>query len=320
MKKIYIGIDVAKLSFVAAIKEDDKDRVKLFANDDKGFKEFVTWVDKLSDGQYHFCLESTGQYGDALALFLYNAKHTVSVVNPAKIKYFMRSQLSRNKTDSVDAKFIRYYAELFSPTAWSPLPLETQELQALVKRRDSLKNMLLQEENRIENADEIIKMSIDSHIDYLKKEIEAIEEKTTLHINNHVEFKKDAELLRSIPGIGEITTSKALAFFSDLTQFKNAKQIVAFIGLNPQHTQSGTSLNYSHISKTGNAELRKMLFMPALVAIQREPNIKAFYEKLIGKGKAKKVAICAVMRKLVHIIYGVLKSQKPFNPELICAH
>jgi transposase len=124
-------------------------------------------------------------------------------------------------------------------------------------------------------------------------------------------------LLKSIPGIGVRTSSKTLAFFNDITKFDNAKKVVAYIGLNPQHAQSGTSLNYSHISKTGDSELRKMFFMPALVAIQCEPSIKAYYNKLLSKGKAKKVAICAVMRKLVHIIYGVLKSKKPFNAELI---
>ncbi len=94
--------------------------------------------------------------------------------------------------------------------------------------------------------------------------------------------------------------------------------MAAFIGLTPQQSQLGTSLNYRRLSKTGDAELRKMFYMPALVAIQRDPNIKAFYEKLVNKGKAKKVAICAVMRKLVHIIYDVLKSQKYFDPTLLC--
>ncbi len=320
MKKIYIGLDIAKLSFVAAIKMDNQDKVKSFTNDTEGFQKLIAWTQKLPGDQCHYCMESTGKYGDALALFLYNATHTVSIVNPAKIKHFMQSQLSRNKTDSVDSKFIRYYTELFSPAAWSPLPSETQELQALVKRRDSLKNMLLQEGNRLENVEVIIKKSIDDHIDYLKKEIKATEEKIEQHINNYAALKKNAELLKSIPGIGEVTTSKALAFFGNVTQFDNAKQVAAFIGLNPQHAQSGTSLNYCHISKTGDAELRKMFYMPALVAIQRDPDIRAFYEKLLAKGKAKKVGICAVMRRLVHIIYGVLKSQKPFNSVLIRVH
>jgi len=154
----------------------------------------------------------------------------------------------------------------------------------------------------------------------LKSESKIIGKRIEEHINTHSKLNSDSELLRGIPGIGEKTTSKMLAFFGDIAKFNNAKQVAAFIGLNPQHAQSGTSLNYSHISKTGDAKLRKMFYMPALVAIQCEPSIRAFYEKLLNKGKAKKVAICAVMRKLVHIIYGVLKSQKPFDPQLIVAH
>ena len=320
MDKICVGIDIAKLTFVAAIKIGDKDKVKSFSNDEEGFQKFTEWLQQVSAGQYRCCMESTGKYGHALALFLHNNNYIVSIVNPAKIKYFMRSQLSRNKTDSVDAKFIRYYCELLLPPAWEPLPVETQELQALVKRRDSLNNMLLKEQNRLENVDDIIKESIDDLISHLANKIKTIEEMINKFINDRPELKVNSELLISITGIGEKTTNKILAFLGDVAKFDTAKKMAAFVGLNPQHAQSGTSLNYSHLSKTGDAELRKMFFMPALVAIRHEPNIKAFYEKLISKGKAKKVAICAVMRKLVHIIYGVLKSRKPFDAKLICAH
>lgn len=141
----------------------------------------------------------------------------------------------------------------------------------------------------------------------------------TKHINAYPDLEKNSKLLKSIPGVGDKTTNKVLAFLSHINQFNNAKQVAAFIGINPQHAQSGTSLNSSRISKTGDAELRKMLYMPALVAIQCEPSINAFYNKLVGKGKPKKVAICAVMRKLIHIVYGVLKSQEPFNPRLLCS-
>jgi len=168
MEKNSIGIDMAKLSFVAAIKINSKNKVKSFSNNEDGFKEFSGWLQKFSTDTYHCCMESTGKYGYALALFLYNNNHLVSIVNPAKIKHFMMSQLSRNKTDSVDAKFIRYYCELFAPAAWKPLPLEIQELQALVKRVDALNNMLLQEKNRLEIPDDIIKGSIDKHVRYLK--------------------------------------------------------------------------------------------------------------------------------------------------------
>jgi transposase len=320
MKTIYVGIDVAKLTFVSAIKFDGKDKVKSFDNNKHGFETYNEWVQTFSSGKHHYCMESTGKYGNDLALFLYNENDVVSIVNPARIKYFMKSQLARNKTDSIDAKHIRHYCELFNPSPWEPLSVELQELQSLVKRVDTLNNTLLQEQNRLEKVEFTVKSSLDNHITYLKNEIKSIEKRINKLINGDTTLKQDAKLLKSIPGVGDKTTNRTLAFLSHIKDFNTAKQVGAFVGLNPQHAQSGTSLNYSHISKTGDAELRKMLYMPALVAIRHEPNIKAFYEKLVGKGKPKKVAICAVMRKLIHIIYGVLKSQKLFDPQLIAVH
>lgn len=319
IKKRCVGLDIAKLTFVAAIKINDKDKVNTFSNDKDGFKKCIDWLAKFPAEIYHCCMESTGKYGNALALFLYENNHIVSIVNPAKIKYFMMSQLSRNKTDSVDAKFIRSYCELNNPSQWKPLPVEIQDLQALVKRLDVLNKMLLQEENRLENVTPIIEESIDNIMTSLKNEIKNIEKIIDKQVNANAELKKNSDLLKSIPGIGPKTTSKALAFLNPMMGFDNAKQMAAFIGINPQHAQSGTSLNYSRISRTGDAELRKMLYMPALVAIKHEPSMRAFHDKLVGKGKLKKIAICAVMRKLVHVIYGVFKSQKPFDATLICA-
>jgi len=320
MGKVYVGIDISKLTFDAAIKVNDKYKLKSFSNNKNGFKKFAEWLQKFSVDKCHCCMESTGKYGEALALFLHKDNHLVSIVNPARIKYFMKSQLTRNKTDAQDARLIRQYAELFKPSAWKPLCLEIEELRELVKRRDALNNTLLQEQNRLENVNEIVKKSIDEHITYLKNEIKVIEKMSDKLIQSNYQLKKDSKLLRSIPGMGPVTTEKTLAFLGNVGEFSKAKKMASFVGLTPQHAQSGTSLDYSHISKTGDAELRRMFYMPALVAIKHEPSMKIFYEKLIGKGKLKKVAICAVMRKLVHISYGVLKSQKPFDPQLIAAH
>ncbi len=317
MENFYVGIDVAKLTFVAAVKVNHKYRSKSFGNGAKGFKLFIQWLEKFSTQQPHVCMESTGKYGDKLALFLHDNGCLVSVVNPANIKYFMKSQLARNKTDSVDAKYICQYCELSKPSLWKPLAKEVRNLKSLVTRLETLNNTVLQEQNRLENVDESIKDFIDNHIIYLKKQIKDIENQINEHISAHESLKTNAKLLKSITGIGEKTTHKILAFLSHVDTFDSARQLAAYVGLNPQQSQSGTSLNYSRISKTGNGKLRQMFYMPALVAIKHDPNIKAFYERLLSKGKAKKVAICAVMRKLVHIIYGVLTSQQPFKTQKI---
>lgn len=313
MTKSCVGIDMSKLEFHGAIKIQGKEKVKAFSNNERGFKHFLEWLQKNLIAPYHVCMESTGKYGNSLAEFLYNNGHVVSVVNPAKIKFFMKSQLSRNKTDIDDAVYILHFCELFNPNHWRPLSIEHRELQELTKRLDSLTEMKAQEKNRLENASDIIKESVATIIDCLTKEIKAIEAKIKIHINENSHFKEQARLLDSIKGIGDKTTNKVIAFLGNIEAYDRAKKLAAFIGLNPQRFQSGTSLNRSRLSKMGNAELRKMFYMPTLVAIKHNPVINAFYVRLIAKGKSKKVAICAAMRKLVHIIYGVLKNKMPFD-------
>jgi len=312
-----VGIDIAKRTFVAAVEISDKVKIKSFDNSSLGFSELMQWLNEFNLFMLCFCMESTGKYGDELALYLYEQNHSVSVVNPAKIKYFAKSQLTRNKTDSIDAKVIMQYCKLFKPSPWKPAPIEIKKLEILVKRVDSLNDMIAQETNRLEKCDKSIKSSIEKHIKYLKKEVNEIEQQIAQHIDNHPQLKKDAELLDTIPGIGKRTANKLLTILGGNQKFESAKEVAAYVGLNPEHSQSGTSLNSVRLSKTGSSEVRKMLYMPALTAIKYNPILKQFYEKLIGKGKPKKLAICAVMRKFWHIIYGVLKHQVPFNEKIL---
>lgn len=315
----YIGIDIAKKSFVVAIEINNKVKIQSFDNNIAGFEELIQWLNSFNLSSYHFCMESTGKYGDDLAIYLYEQDYKVSVVNPARIKYFAKSNLTRNKTDSIDAKIIMEYCKIFRPLLWQPLPVEIIELDILVKRVDALTDMITQESNRLEKANDFIKPSIQKHIEYLKNEIKSIEKQINNHINQHPKLKNDAELLNTIPGIGKRSANKLLTVLSGNQKFSSAKEVAAYVGLNPEYAQSGTSLNYCHLSKTGNSELRKMLYMPTLVAIKHNPILKAFYDKLVERGKSKKLAVCAVMRKFWHIIYGVLKNQKAFDPNYINA-
>lgn len=315
MKNFHIGIDIAKKSFVSAIRVGNKEKTKTFNNRQEGFEQLLVWLKIYSSSDKHFCMESTGKYGNALALFLYENNYKTSIVNPVRIKYFMKSNLVRNKTDVIDAKLILRYSELYIPIQWHPLPEEIQDLQALVKRRDTLLEMELRERNRLENIEEIIMKSVHSTIEYLTKERKAIAKEIQHHIAKHIHLKQKFELVNSIPGIGEKTASKIVAFLGNVETFKKAKHLAAYVGLNPQQHKSGSSVNgRCRLSKTGDGGLRKMLYMPALVAIKHNPILHAFYHRLLARGKLKKVAVCAVMRKLVHIIYGVLSSNQPFNP------
>ena len=313
----YVGIDIAKKTFVAAIEINNKIKISAFDNDNLGFNKCMEWLNSFNLTDHHFCMESTGKYGDELAFYLHEKNYKVSVVNPARIKYFAKSQLTRNKTDSIDSKIIMQYCKLFKPSTWQPSSVEIQELEILVKRIDSLTDMVTQETNRLEKCDKTIKFSIEKHIQYLKNEIKEIEKQIAKHIDKNPQLKKDAELLITIPGIGKRTANKLLTILSGNHKFNSAKEVAAYVGLNPEHAQSGTSLNSVRLSKTGSSELRKMLYMPTLTAITHNPILKQFYEKLLSKGKPKKLAVCAVMRKFWHIIYGVLKNQSAFSEKIL---
>lgn len=316
MTKMCVGIDIAKLTFVAAINAQGKYQVKKFNNQPQGFDDCLNWVEGyFPDASLHICLEATGRYGDALALYFHTKTCLVSVVNPIMIKRFKESHLLRNKTDKVDAKSIYDYCVERTPNAWSPIPESMLNLQVLIKRLDTLNDIVLQENNRLELADPLTKASVARHLDFLKKEVKTLEKSIKASIQGNKKFMKQAALLQSIPGIGKKTIARILGFLA-IGNFSHPKKLAAFVGLNPQHTQSGSSINRSCLSRTGHSYLRKMLYMPALVAIQREAKIKQFYERLLQKGKAPKVAIVAVMRKLLHIIYGVLNTETLFDINL----
>lgn len=315
-----IGIDISKAKFdVAILLENNKVKTKKFDNTRSGFVAFIEWAKKQELQVFHACMEATGNYGEALATFLYDSGITVSVVNPAQVKGFAQSSMSRNKTDRADAILIARFCLAVQPKAWQPDPAHIRELQDLVRRLETLKDMLQQETNRLHVASDKITPFIRTVVDKLSNQIEEIKKKIKDHISQHPDLRDKEKLLETIPGIGKATIAQVLAFIGDPSLFKSAKQLAAFIGLNPRHQQSGTSVNgRSRLSKIGDARLRKAFYMPAIVAKNYNPALKDFAERLRGSGKNTMVIIGAIMRKLVHIIYGVLKSGKPFDARLAC--
>jgi transposase len=312
-----LGIDIAKKKFDVAFLYENKIKNKVFTNNSIGFSQLIQWLRKIGISQLHACMEATSTYGEALAIYLINAGFTVSMVNPAQIKYFAKSQLTRNKTDKADATLIAQFCLKFQPSAWHPLASSIRKLQALVRRLEALTTLHNQETNRIETAHPVIVVSLKKIIAVLAQEIKDIKQQVANHIDQQPDLRQKRDLLDSIPGVGEATIAQILAFIVDISRFKNAKQIVAFMGLNPKQHTSGSSVHgRTHISKTGNSALRKAFYMPALTAKHHNPIIKRFCNRLKCNGKNNKSIICAAMRKLIHIIYGVLKSGQPFNPLL----
>jgi transposase len=310
-----LGIDIAKKKFDVALFRDGKFKAKVFNNSQDGFESLATWLKHHGVEKVHACMEATGVLYEGLALFLYEAGHVVSVTNPFQIKSFGESVLSRTKTDKADARLIARFCEAVHPTIWQPDPPEIRKLQALGRRRDALVSMRTQEFNREPSADAIIKESVQSVIDMLNQQIEQITELIKEHINNNPGLKKKSTLLRTIPGVGDVTIEAILSEVNGFENFKSIEQVVAYMGLSPKEKTSGSSVRgKSRICKTGNIRLRRMLYMPALVAIQHNPAVRALYERLKAKSKNGLIIACACMKKLVHIMFGVLKNNKPFDP------
>lgn len=313
---VYLGIDIASKKFDAALLRNGSYRCKAFANSVAGFTALVKWADADDFSEIHACMEATGDYGTALATFLHEKKIKVSVVNPSRIKGYGMAELSRTKTDKSDSKLIARFCRATAPALWQPVSQPVRTLQALVRRMDTLKGMLRMESNRTDNADASIQPSLLRITSQLKEEIEIIRQEIKKHISSNAELKRKEALISSIPGIGSVTGAVILSFMAD-KQFTKAKEVAAFLGLNPRHHQSGSSVKgKSRMSKTGNAFLRSAMYMPALVALKHNPDIRAFGHRLRLAGKPGMLIVGAAMRKLIHIIFGVLRSGTIYVPQI----
>jgi len=317
MSNIILGVDISKLTFDVALLNDNKVKTKKFNNTSKGFSELKQWLKNKGIDTVHACMEATGGYEAKLAQYLYDNNFKVSVVNPARIKGFSMSKLARVKTDKADSELIARFCQAIQPDLWQPTPKHIQELQQWVRRLDSLIANKNQENNRLDEASDVIAINIRTHIEFLDKQIKEVEELISNHIKEHKDLNDKSKLLDSIPGIGEKTIGVILAFLT-VENFDSAKQVAAFVGLNPKPKQSGSSVRGTgRISKTGDADLRKAFYMPAVVSIRFNPIIKDFAKRLDSAGKSKMVIVIAAMRKLLHIIYGVLKNETPFNENIL---
>jgi transposase len=316
-----LGIDVSKMKFNVALLRMGKYKHKSFANNGEGYEGLRKWLERQGVEGVHACMEATGVYGEALAEYLHESGYKVSVVNPARIKGFSQSELLRTKTDKVDAGLIARFCLAMKPEYWVPDPKEIRELRSLVRRVDALITMRNQETNRLEVSDDVVKREIKDHIEYLGKQIELMKGKIRSHIDKHPELREKQRLLESISGVGESTIQLVLSHFAYVQRFKSAKGLASFLGIAPREHQSGSSVRgRNKMSKVGRSSLRKAFFMPALVALRHNPVIIEMKNRLTLAGKPKMVIVGAAMRKLVHLIYGVLKNNEPFDPNYSLKH
>lgn len=315
---MFLGIDVSKNSVdVALISQVGKPRHKVFTNNAMGHQELLDWLGQHSSDAVHACLEATGTWATDVALALQQAGHRVSLVNPAQIHAFGRSGLKRTKTDKADALLIARFCQMHQPPIWTPLAPPVQQLQELVRRLEHLVEMCRMEENRLTSGGlyALVQKDLEEHVAQLQARIEKTRRQIKDHIDDNPDLKKQAKLLESIPGIGEATAALLLAELGHIKQFKSARQVAAFAGLVPRIRESGSSVRVrSRLSKVGSSRLRKALYFPAITALRFNPLIKAFGLRLSAQGKSKMLIVGAAMRKLLHLAYGILKAQQPFDP------
>lgn len=317
----FLGIDVGKKDLFCYIISPGRPSSERFDNTSTGVKSLVKWLNKTTPStQLSACLEQTGHYGDAIATALHRRGiNSLHLVNPQRIKSFGQQKLRRNKSDTADAKLIARFlkAEQSELRPWQPRSPQQQRITELSRHADSLTQDAARLKTRLSaEPEKPVVASLGRTIKFLEKEIKAIRKNILITIKSDPELLTKHKLLKTIPGIGEVAAQTVIAELPDLSEFEDARQLAAWSGLTPRHFQSGTSgKTRTPITKVGSVRLRRGLFMPAMTARNNNPLLKTFGDRLKENGKKPKQIIIAIMRKLLHQIYGILKSGLPYNPE-----
>lgn len=317
MSRTPVGVDIAKAKFDVAAYANGKYKTKTFPNTSVGIQAFQFWLTAFAEP--HVCLEATSTYGEALSECLADAGVAVSVVNPARIAAFAKSELARSKTDKGDAKLIARFCALHDPALWQPQPRAIRELLALVRRLENLLEMRQMEDNRLQTANPTVHDSLHRVLATLEDQVAHVRQQIAQHIDNDPDLRGRRDLLDTIPGVGKATIPVLLSVLGEPSRFASAKKCAAYAGLTPAERQSGKYRGQTRLSKTGDALLRRALYLPALVAWRHNPLVRLFCLRLKARGMNGKAIVCAAMRKLLHIAFGVLKSNRPFDPQTALA-
>jgi transposase len=316
----FLGVDVSKAKLdLALLLPNGKFKSKVFANDRSGHQALLQWLEVQLPGglnDLHICMESTGSYHEALACAMHDRGLVVSVVNPLLVKRFAESNGQRNKTDGADAKCLAQFCREKRPERWEAPSVGVRTLQALVARLETLQDMHLAECNRRDVAHDSVIESITVVITELETAIAQVKAQIAKTIDDDPDLKRRAQLLDTIPGLGEKSIPQLLAYIGRPERFKNVKALTAFASLSPLIRQSGTSLDRRRgTHPMGHQELKRALYFPAMVAGRHNPLVATFWNRLKAQGKPGKVIVVACMHKLLAIAYGVLRSGKPFNAD-----
>jgi transposase len=268
-------------------------------------------------------MEATSCYGDALLLRLHGQGYQVSLVNPRRTRHYANSRLSRTINDRIDAGLIADFCATHTDrlVRWEPLPSDHQQLRELTRARQALVEHREGFGNLLETATGLARKSYQRQQANLQREIRRLDQSIEKFLEQNPRLQAQTALADSIPGVGPLTAATVLAELPPLAQLAHTSQAVAFFGLDPKSKTSGTTVRTpARLSKMGSRRGRRALYMPALTALRCNPTIRALGERLKQQGRSGKYIVVAAMRKLLRQIVGVLKNNRPFDPQWVNPH
>jgi transposase len=325
--KINVGIDISKDTFWATISQKmDSNEIKHlsckeFKNTDNGYKMFNKWINDevFVENELSFTMEATGVYFECLANFLYNNNFVVYVVLPNKAKYFIKSLNTKSKTDKIDSKSLSQMGLERKLRAWQPIQPIFKEIKSLTRERNSLVKFRTQQKNSLHalkysyNPNQERTERLADTINFLDSQIEKIEKQLSVVLKKDPELKEKIKIIKTIPGIDNLTAAVVISETNGFELIDNAKQLTSYSGLDVKLAESGKWKGKSKISKQGNSHIRGALYLPALSSIRYNPQHKMLYNRIVSKKKLSKIGITAVQRKLLILIYSIWKTEKNFQ-------
>lgn len=308
-RKQWVGIDVCQKSLDVYIRPSSK--VFQVTNDRVGISKLIEILIEIQPEL--IVLEATGGMEIDAATQLTQAELSVAVINPRQARDFAKATGQLAKTDAIDAKVLAHFADAIRPQVRSISDESSRQLEDLVARRRQLSDMITAEKNRRRGKTNSVKASIDEHIEWLKQQLKEIESQIKSAIAVNPDWQQKRDLLTSVPGIGEVVAVTLISSLPELGTISH-KSISYLVGVAPLNKDSGKFRGKRRIWG-GRAKIRSVLYMAALVAVRFNPMIKAFYERLLQKGKLKKVALTACMHKMLILLNAMMKNNQAWQPQ-----
>jgi transposase len=331
MTTLWLGVDIAKANFVAEVAGEREESLGSFDNQATGFEQLaaqIALLEPAAASAVHLVVEPTGGYELALVAFAYEQGWQVSLPNPKQVRDWAKGMGQRSKTDEQDARLLARYGAACQPEPQAPLPSEVSELDSLLKRRRDLEQMVQQEQNRLQElrgrpgiAPPVLD-NLTQVLEALQEALQQVEEAIAAHLRYHAHLQQARQRLLTLPGIGPkivLPLVVLLYRWQTLTHSTgSAKGLTAMVGLDPKTHVSGRSVfRHPAISKMGNAEMRRLLYMGALSAVHGHNPLHTFYQRLVARGKARKLAVVAAARKLLTWAWVLFSRQTTWNPALL---